>query len=50
MSVTNLREPSNSRDNISRFVHHNDGTSTETGLSVLQRVEIHPKEQVVSDK
>src|SRR6266478_1195382 len=40
--ITNLGEPSNSCDNISRFVHHDDGTSAETRLSILQRVEIHP--------
>jgi len=44
--VTNLRKPSNSSDDISRLVHHDDSTSTETGLSVFERVEIHPRTSV----
>ena len=44
--VTNLRKPGNSRDDIGRLVHHDDSTSTETRLSILERVEIHPRTSV----
>jgi hypothetical protein len=40
--VTNLRESSDSDDSISQIFHHDDGTSTETGLSIFKTVEIDP--------
>ncbi len=35
-------ETSNSSDDISRFVHHNDCSSSETWLHVSQSIEVHP--------
>ena len=45
-TVTNFREPGNSRNDISRLIHHDDSASAETGLSIFERVEIHPRTNV----
>lgn len=36
-------ETSDGRDNVSALVHNNDGTSSQTGLSILEGVVIHAK-------